>query len=225
MTIPGVEGPGATARSGASGVDDEVLPALLKHSLTLWAPPLGAAVLALVLLVAPGAPAVTAAHRSELGIGYLKLQDSRAEATLRSALAMDPQQVRANHALGLLLSDRGKHDEAIAALSRAREAAGPGELEPALALAVAQQRAGAHAAALSLYTELHRRFPEDARLPFNLAMLALKQGDKPAARTWLRTYMGLSTSDLVQLRDARATLERLEAELASPADKLKKGQQ
>ncbi|MEB3328238.1 MAG: tetratricopeptide repeat protein [Candidatus Sericytochromatia bacterium] len=180
---------------------------MLPHLLPLA----GAFALGALILAFPGRTALTPDQRAEVGIAYMKLKLPGAERALRAALAAAPAQPRAGLALGMWLTRERRYDEAVAVLEQARTAAGPQDLEPALALAVAQQLAGRTDAARALFGTLRERHPADGRAAFNLAMLALKRSDRAEARTRLREALGKAGLNERQRRDAGVTLRRLEA--------------
>jgi Flp pilus assembly protein TadD len=184
---------------------------MLLHVLPL----VGAVALSALVVAYPGRTALTADHRAELGIAYMKLGLDGTERELRAALAEAPGHPRASLALGMWLTSQKRHDEAVAALEAARAAAGYNDLEPSLALAVAEHTRGRTDAARALLEALRTRFPEDGRPAFNLALLALKRGDKAEARLRLQEALGKGQLARPQRRDGQETLRALTDELAA----------
>jgi Flp pilus assembly protein TadD len=170
----------------------------------------GAFALSVLVLAFPGRSIFTPDHRTEVGIAYMKLRMPGAERELRAALTAAPEQRRASLALGMWLTSKRRYDEAVAVLEQACKAAGANDLEPALALAVAQHLAGRTDAARALLEALRASHPADGRPAFNLAMLSLKRGDRFAARDRLREALGKEGLDDRQRRDVQATLKELE---------------
>ncbi|MEB3220815.1 MAG: tetratricopeptide repeat protein [Candidatus Sericytochromatia bacterium] len=190
---------------------------MLPHALPL----VGAFVLSALVLALPGRSAFTPEHRGEVGIGYMKLRLPGAEQALRAALAAAPTLPRARLALGMHLTAEKRFDEAIAVLEAARSAAGTSDLEPGLALGVALQLSGRTDAARGVLEDLGRRFPEDGRPAFNLAMLAIKGGDEAQARARLQEALG-KTLPTDQMRlDAAVTLRNLKEAHTRPDAKQK----
>jgi Flp pilus assembly protein TadD len=183
---------------------------MLPHLLILA----GAVGLSALVVTFPGRSVLTPEQRTEVGVAYLKLGLDGAERTLRTALASRPQHLRARLALGMALTQQGRHEEAIAELEAARVAAGKDDREPALALAVAQHLSGRTDAARALLETLRGRHPEDGRPSFNLALLAIKRGDKAAARVLMQEALTKELLTDQQRRDAKVTLGELDAELA-----------
>jgi Flp pilus assembly protein TadD len=177
-------------------------------------PLVGALSLSLVVLACPGRSAFTPDHRTEVGIAYMKLRMPGAERELRAALAASPGQPRASLALGMWLTGERRYDEAVAVLEPARKAAGVDDLEPGLALAVAHQLAGRTDASRTLLETLRGRHTSDGRPAFNLALLALKRGDREEARDRLREALGKVGLNDSQRRDGEATMRALTAEPA-----------
>jgi eukaryotic-like serine/threonine-protein kinase len=101
-----------------------------------------------------------------------------AERALRKALELSPQQIRFHHLLAFVLSDQGRHAEAVAEAE-----AEPAEWARLTGLAIALERAGRRDEAERALRELEAKHAVDSG--FQIAACHAVRGDVEASYAWL----------------------------------------
>ena len=120
---------------------------------------------------------------------------------------------------GSVPADRGVWADEYARFSSAlRRAAAlkPEEADPWLSLAVLLQKAERYDEARAVYDKLRAAHPDDARLTFNMAMLAIKRHDDREARDLLTAFLKQPGGGRRLQRTARRALEDIEQRVGKP---------
>ena len=136
-------------------------------------------------------------------------RDAQGVERLRQAVAIEPGNANAWHALGLALVRQRNAGEALPALRRANTLA-PDDARYAYVYAVALNSAGAAGQSIAVLEEAHRRHPADRDVLFGLAAIARDAGDIPSALRSGRDLLALAPGD-PQVRGLVDQLERLAA--------------
>ncbi len=130
--------------------------------------------------------------------------DAEGAALLRQAIALEPGNAAAHHALGLLFVRQHEYPAALGELRQAQELA-PGNTRYAYVYAVALNATGDAPQAIALLERTRRAAPSDITILGTLVALTRDAGDVPAALRYAR--------DLLALRPGDAQLRRLIQEL------------
>jgi Tfp pilus assembly protein PilF len=152
------------------------------------------------------APSAAEAHLG-LGEAYAASHDTRAEASLRRAIALDPQNPRGWANLGALYAEAGKLDEAERAMGNAsREAPWDARLHDNRGLLL--QALGREDEAIAEYEAAILGSPPLAQPRVRLAAILIRRGEKERALAVLNDALRLELDE----EDARA-IEALWARL------------
>ncbi|CAH2603721.1 Tetratricopeptide repeat protein [Rhodovastum atsumiense] len=131
-------------------------------------------------------------------------RDQEGAELLRRAIAIEPGNADAWHALGLTLVRQRNAADALQALRRANELA-PGNPRYAYVYAVALNSAGMTKQAIAVLEQAHRQHPADRDVLLGLITIARDSGDPDAAQRYARDLVALTPSD----PQARLLLEQL----------------
>lgn len=158
-------------------------------SFTYLAPLAFVAILGGTCLLLPAPTPEPIDVKVERAVAYMKLKDDvRAGRLFAHVLAEDPENARANHAIGIAATAAKRYDEAIDRLKRA-QAKDPANEEITFALAVAYQKAKRLPEAEAIYLRMRAEHPKDERVVNNLAEVAIARGQYVQARALLQEYL------------------------------------
>ncbi len=143
-------------------------------------------------------PRFTPALVNLADLDRMRGMDSEGGDLLREAIAIDPANADARHALGLLLVRQKQYVEALAELRRAAELA-PDNARYAYVLAIALQSTGARDEAMKLLEETHRRRPADRDVLVALLSNAQQSRDLAATLRYAEALSALEPENM-QLR-------------------------
>ncbi len=131
-----------------------------------------------------------------------------AEKELREAIRLDPHAVTARNELGAILTQSGRHEEALDVLREARRLA-PGDADVLYNVACAYYALGDYADAAAAFETLSGLDPGNEAILWNLAKSWLAAGDVAKARaTWVR-IIDLNRPGSPYVRRARQALQAI----------------
>jgi tetratricopeptide (TPR) repeat protein len=140
-----------------------------------------------------------------MGVAQRRLGRASAEASLRRALTLQPDQPEALRELGEIYTEKGRSKEAVPLLERALALA-PQRGEPRRALAVALRASGDAGRALRVLAEGAGAPPSAASFEV-AAQIHREQGNLPAAREEIQKALALEPHDAQLRSDLAAVLE------------------
>jgi predicted CXXCH cytochrome family protein len=135
-------------------------------------------------------------------------RDGQGVDLLQQAIALEPANPEAHHALGLLLVRQHNYPAAVAELHKASDLA-PDNARFGYTYAIALNSTGSPKQALTLLQHLHQRFPDDQDVATALVSMSLDAGDQAAALTYGRDLARLQP-DNVQLGQLIRSLEHVQ---------------
>jgi len=146
----------------------------------------------------------------------------------REALRLEPSFARAQGNLGLVLLDKGSHDDAVVALTRAISSDPDPRYHQGLARIFGQRKL--HSLALYHYAEAAKGLPSDPAIPTELAGLYREMGKGDDAERQYRkaialspsyegARLGLASFYMAEGQTDRAIAELKQAQIANPGNK------
>ncbi len=132
-------------------------------------------------------------------------RDGQGVDLLHQAIALEPANAEAHHALGLLLVRQHDYAAAVAELHKASDLA-PDNARFGYTYAIALNSTGSPKQAVALLQQLHQRFPDDQDVATALVSMSLDAGDQAAALAYGRDLRRLQP-DNVQLGQLIRSLE------------------
>ena len=146
---------------------------------------------------------------SVAAVDYYQRRYANAIASSREVIRLDASFAMGHYFLGLALVQEGRAQEAVSALERAADLSGSGEIQAALAHALAS--AGDTLRARAILDQLTERGAQHYESPVLLAMVAASLGDGARAMAHLHDARRMRSADLMWLA-VRPTFDSLRAE-------------
>ena len=146
---------------------------------------------------------------SVAAVDYYERRYANAVAASHDVIRLDPSFAMGHYFLGLALVQEGRAHEAVAALERAADLSGTGEIQAALAQALAN--AGDTHRARAILGQLAERATQHYESPVLLAMVTAALGDGARAIAHLHDARRMRSADLMWLA-VRPTFDSLRAE-------------
>jgi len=151
---------------------------------------------------------VGAVHRL-LGLAWKKKGDlARAEAELRKAVELDPQDSGSHRDLSVLLYDSGRGPEALAEGEKA-VAAAPGNASLLFNLGLMYQNAGRSQEAWDALVKAEAADPQNADLQYHLGTVALGLGKTDESLKRLEAYLAMSPANAQNVASAKGLIAAL----------------
>ncbi len=121
-------------------------------------------------------------------------REAAADAVLRSALVLSPDDAALHHVLGLSLVRQKRINDAVTELAKAAQLA-PGNARYAYVYAVALHSAGKVPAAVAVLEKAHQRFPAHRDVLQALIAFERDRGNRAAAQRWAQQLLALAPDD------------------------------
>ncbi|HUU14275.1 MAG TPA: tetratricopeptide repeat protein [Terriglobia bacterium] len=131
---------------------------------------------------------------------YFAREYDQALEQLRKALELDPNDIASHYYLGLVYSQKGMHEEAIAASRMAQDLSAGKDLTSDLILAYVYAVAGRRGEALKILAALKNPSRRSYLPPVPVAGVYVGLGDKEEALTWLGKAYAERAADLDMLK-------------------------